>query len=154
MKEHRFSMILSLGICIASAALLAVWLFTFPAFFNWFYFGYHHLLPSAGPQAAVQNVVRCFYCCAPFAAAALGMLIALLLNLLKGRVFIPRNVSFLRWVSWCCWAVCAIAFGFGFLYMPLMIVSFAMGVVGTLLRVVKNVMHAAVALQEENSLTV
>ena len=155
MKKTRVSAGISLAICIASAALLLVWLFTFPSFFRWFYFDYHMLDQTAlSAQKAVQTVVRCFYFSAPFAAAALGMLISLLVNILRGRVFIAPNVAFLRWVSWCCWAVFIPCFVFGLRYLPLMIIAFAMGVVGTLLRVVKNIMQAAVALQEENSLTV
>lgn len=155
MIKHKTSTLISLGVCILSSVVLLVWLFTFPQFFHWFYIVYHGFSEAdPGILTAYKTVVMCFYICAPFAAAALGMLISLLCNLLKNEVFIKRNVLFLRLVSWCCYAVLLITFIGGLRYLPLMIVAFAMGVVGTLLRVVKNVMHTAVALQEENDLTI
>ena len=76
------------------------------------------------------------------------------MNILKNDVFILSNVRYLRYISWCCWAV-ALATGVaGVFYVPLAIIAVSMAVVGTLLRVVKNVVHAAVALREENELTI
>ena len=155
MKNRKFSAKLSLAVCIFFAVVLLVGLFAFPAFFRWFYVEYHHLNPE-NPLVAhnLQTVIGAFYACAPFAAAALYMLIRLLTNVLKDDVFILSNVRYLRYISWCCWAV-ALATGIaGFFYMPLAIIAAAMLVVGTLLRVVKNVVHAAVALREENELTI
>lgn len=155
MKNHKISAYISLGVCIFSSVLLVVWLFTFPGFFSWFYFDYHHLSSdSYAVSHALKPVIVGFYCCAPFAAAALGMLIALLRNVIKEALFIQRNVLYLRLISWCCYAVFLICFILGFQYLPLMIIAFAMVVVGTLLRVVKNILHAAVSLQEENNLTI
>lgn len=82
------------------------------------------------------------------------MLIRLLLNVLHAEVFIPRNVLYLRLVSWCCYAVAVATLVFGLSYFPLLFITFIMGVVGTLLRVVKNVMQTAVGLREENDLTI
>ena len=155
MKNHIFSAKLSLGVCIFFAAVLAAGLFGFPAFFRWFYVDYHHLNPEN--TLVMQNlhtVVIAFYVCAPFAAAALFLLIRLLINILKGNVFILQNVRCLRYISWCCWAVALATLVAGVFYVPLAIIAVAMAVVGTLLRVVKNVMHAAVALREENELTI
>ncbi len=155
MKKHKTSACISLGICIASSLLLLVWLFTFPQFFTWFYFDYHGLPHDPHAVAHVLNtVIACFYACAPVAAVGLGLLIALLRNIIKERLFIQRNVTYLLIISWCCYAVMLITLICGLRYLPLMIITFAMGVVGTLLRVVKNLVHAAVALQEENSLTI
>ena len=155
MKNHKFSAKLSLGVCIFFAVVLAVGLFAFPAFFRWFYIDYHHLNPeNTLVMHNLRTVIGTFYACAPFAAAALYMLIRLLRNILKDDVFILSNVRYLRYISWCCWAV-ALATGIaGVFYMPLAIIAAAMLVVGTLLRVVKNVVHAAVALREENDLTI
>ena len=155
MKKQKISTYISLVVCSLSAVLLLVWLFTFPQFFHWFYIDYHGFNESEPViRAAYQTVVICFYICAPFAAAALWMLISLLRNLLRNEVFIRQNVLYLRFVSWCCYAVLLATFFGGLKYLPLMIVAFAMGVTGTLLRVVKNVMHAAVVLREENDLTI
>ncbi len=153
--KRKTSAMISLCICLLSAALLLIWLFTFPRFFHWFYADYHGLDPlSPYVERVIRTVVTTFYCCAPFAAAALAMLVGLLWNVLKDRVFIARNVSFLRYISWCCYAVTLAALAGGFFYVPLFIIAFAAGVVGTLLRVVKNMMQSAVELREENDLTI
>lgn len=155
MINRKTSARISIAICVVSAALLLVWLVTFPRFFTWFYVEYHNLnAETLWVRRVVRNVIMTFYLCAPFAAAALGMLIALLRNILRDAVFIPLNVRFLRYVSWCCFAVTLITLFFGYFYVPLLIIAFATGVVGILLRVVKNVMQAAVELREENDLTI
>lgn len=155
MLSRKTSAKLSLGICIASAAALAALLICFPRFFSWFYMDYHRIPEATEAVTRIfRIVVTSFYLCAPFAAAALYMLIRLLKNLLDDRVFIHTNVVYLRGISWCCYAVFLVTFAGGFLYMPLFIIAFATGVVGTLLRVVKNVMHAAEELREENDLTI
>ena len=153
--KAKTSVTISLMICFMSAALLVVWLFTFPAFIRWFYFSYHSLMQEQAVLShAVSLLIPAFYACAPFAAAALYMLIRLLLHLRNGQIFIRANVLYLRLVSWCCYAVLAVTFGFGVRYMPLMIVAFAMGVAGTLARVFKNIMQSAVELREDNDLTI
>jgi hypothetical protein len=155
MKNHALSAKISLGLCIFFAAVLAAALFTFPAFMQWFYAGYHHLNPENETVIKnVRTVTVSFYACAPFAAAALYMLIRLLTNILREQVFILTNVRYLRLISWCCWAVALITLAGGCFYFPLFIICASMAVVGTLLRVVKNVVHAAVALREENELTI
>lgn len=155
MIKRKTSAYISLVICCFFAAVLAVWLFTFPAFFNWFYIIYHNIsAESAAAHIAVRTVVPAFYVCAPFAGLALYLLIRLLLNIIKDNTFIMKNVKYLRYVSWCCYAVCLITLLSGIRYMPLVIIAAATGVVGTLLRVVKNLMQSAVELKEENELTI
>ncbi len=155
MINRKVSAIASLVICFISAAVLIVWLFSFPQFFELFYIRYHHL--SAENEAVrhvASIVVPTFYACAPFAAAALYLLIRLLFNIIREKVFIIRNVWYLRIIAACCFAVCAVTLTAGLRYAPLLIITFAAALLGTLLRVVKNVMHAAVELREENDLTI
>ena len=155
MKNRLFSAKLSLGICLFFAVVLAVSVCTFPMFWSWLYTGYHHLNPAnEHVQRNIRTVITAFYVCAPFAAASLYMLIRLLTNILHDRVFIAKNVTYLRFVSLCCYAVAAATFAGGLFYLPLMIIAVSMVVVGTLLLVVKNLLHAAVALREENDLTI
>ena len=75
-------------------------------------------------------------------------------ELLHARVFTRKNVRFLSVISWCCLAVFLVTGFFGVKYVPLFIITLAMGVVGILVRVVQSVMDAAVALREENDLTI
>lgn len=155
MIKSKTSTILSLGICIASSVLLVVLIATFPNFIRWLYLNYHALqMNSDAAERIFPAVIPAFYICVPFAAAALYMLIRLLLNVLHAEVFIPRNVLYLRLVSWCCYAVAVVTLIFGLSYFPLLFITFIMAVVGTLLRVVKNVMQTAVGLREENDLTI
>lgn len=156
MLNRKTSAKISLAVCILSAAVLILWLFTFPKFFNWFYVIYHGL-DSANNyvNGAVRIVVAVFYCCAPFAGGALYCLIRLLLNIIGDRVFIIENAKYLRYVSWACYGVFVVTAVTGIVkYMPLLIIAFSTGIVGTLLRVVKNIMQSAVEISEENELTI
>ena len=154
MKYSKTSAKLSLAICIFSVVALVVTAATFPMFFKGLYFSYHDAATDTMLPELLKIVVPAFYCCVPFAGAALYMLIRLLLNIIKEKVFIKNNVGYLRYVSWCCYAVALITLIFGFKYPLLEMVMFTMAVVGTLLRVVKNIMQSAVEISEENELTI
>ena len=154
MKKRQISAALSLVICAASAVLLLAWLFTFPRFFGWFYLAYHGIAENPYTQSVMKRVIGAFYGCAPFAAASLYCLIRLLLNVMKDRVFIPRNVTYIRLVAWFCYAVALITLVTGARYFPLLIITFATFTVGTLLLVLKDLFRTAVELKEENELTI
>lgn len=155
MSRTKISAIISLVICILSSVLLAVWIFTFPQFFNWFYTIYHGLGSEyTQTNTVIKIVIPTFYACAPFAAVALYMLIRLLLNIINEVIFTVSNVKYLKWISHTCYAVMLITVVTGIFYLPLLIIGFATGVVGTLLRVVKDLMDSAVALKEENDMTI
>lgn len=142
-------------ICICSALLLAVWIFTFPSFFNWFYVEYHNLNSAdEGVKAVIKTVIISFYSSAPFAGISLYMLIRLLVNIINDSIFVMKNVLYMRGVSYCCFAVALVNLIFGIGYFPLLIIFFATAVVGILLRVLKNVMQSAVEIKQENELTI
>ena len=152
MIKRNVSAAVSLGVCIVSSLALAALIFKMPSFFSWFYSAFNGETQSA--KAVIKTVVTAFYICVPFAAAALFMMIKILINILNDRVFVFANVVLFRFLSWCCYAVLIITFIFGLRYIPLFVIAFAMGVAGTLLRVIKNIMQAAVELREENELTI
>lgn len=154
MNNCKTSVKLSLGICIFSSAALLAMTASFPVFIRWLYSFFSGPGPNAADQSVFSVMIPAFYCCVPFAAAALFMLIRLLLNVLKDKVFIMQNVKYFRLISWCCYAVALITLISGIKYIPLLIITFAMAVVGTLLRVVKNIMHSAVEISDENDLTI
>lgn len=100
-----------------------------------------------------------FLGCATFGYLALYGLIRLLLNIKKGQVFVRENVTYLRRISWDCFGVAGVAVVGGFLYKDLpftffLLMAFIAAAIGLVLRVVKNVMEAAVELKTENDLTV
>lgn len=155
MSRTKISAIVSIVICVLSSILLVVWLFTFPQFFEWFYGTYHGLGSNyTRTDTIISTVVPTFYACAPFAAAALYMLIRLLINIMNEVIFTKKNVRYLKWISFFCYDVMFITVIMGVFYLPLLIIAFAMGTVGTLLRVVTNLMDSAVKLKEENDMTI
>ena len=108
-------------------------------------------------QRALQLYYVSFYPCAAFGYVTLYSLIRLLTNIRRGDVFTLRNVAYLRRISWCCFAVAAIALAVAILYVdivPFLLVAGAAAFVGLMLRVVKNVMQQAVEIREENELTI
>ena len=89
-----------------------------------------------------------------FAYPALYSLIKLLINIKNDMIFIPFKVSCLRVLSWCCFGVAIITLAGAFYYPTLIIITAAASFMRLILRVVKNVMQAAVELREENDLTI
>lgn len=94
-----------------------------------------------------------------YALVAVGVfadikLMSLLANIKKSDVFIGQNVTNLRVLSYCCFAVALICFAFGFLRPVVFVLSFAAAFMGLILRVVKNVIARAVELREENDGTI
>jgi len=98
-----------------------------------------------------------YLCCIP-SLLALIALDRLLSNLRRNEIFTRRNVSLLRAISWCCFAVAilimaAISYYFFFIF-HLMVVAIIASFIGLIVRVVKNVIEQAVLLKEEQDLTV
>ena len=160
MWNRKHSVTLSIVVCLAVAVALTVALFIGPwAIRNWFIIvrGWS----DAGPQLQQLLLVfkTAFYPCAVFGYIALYSLMRLLFNIRKEDIFITRNVTYLRCISWCCFAVALITLVVGVLHfnpftIPFLMVAVAAGFVGLMLRVVKNVMQAAVEIREENELTI
>jgi hypothetical protein len=96
----------------------------------------------------------CYACCVP-ALAALFFLDRLLVSIARGEVFTAKNVRALRVISWCCFGealiLAAAAWNFALLLFAL---SVAAAFIGLILRVVKNVIDAAVLIKTENDLTI
>lgn len=106
-------------------------------------------------SAAVAGaVLAAFYCSALPAAVSLVCLFLLLRNLLAEQPFLRRNCTLIGIVSWCCVAVAAVTLVAGLRYMPLLLVSAAMVFIFLILRIVRRCFEAALALKEENSLTI
>jgi len=133
-----------LFLCLAFAALTP---FTF--FMNAFsHFGDIRL----GSEPAL--LITIYICLIP-AILLLLTLDRLLVNIKKDEVFTKQNVKYLRVISWACFVVALILFISGiFVYLPSFIVSVAAGFFGLIIRVVKNVIEAAVDLKNENDFTI
>ncbi len=94
------------------------------------------------------------YSIVPPAVAALISLDMLLRNIRKGQPFISQNVTLLRIISYCCFAVSVLFVYFSCLRPFGFAVVFAAAFFGVILRVVKNCFEQAVALREENDFTI
>lgn len=155
MWNRRRSETLSITVCFAFTAILTAGLFLGPwAVKLWFtvYRGWN--ANGEAMQDMLTLFSACFYPSAVFAYITLYSLIRLLFNIKKDAIFILPNVSYLRRISWCCFAVAAITLVGGVFYLPFLCVAVAAGFVGLMLRVVKNVMESAVQIKAENELTI
>jgi len=88
------------------------------------------------------------------AAYLLYNLFHLLRRIEAGQIFIAENVECLRRISWSCFVGAGIAFISGFYYLSWLFVFMAAAFMGLIVRVVKNVVAQAVALQDEADYTV
>jgi len=107
---------------------------------------------KAGMVPAVPVVI---YASLVLAAFLLITLDRLLRNIRKGDVFIFGNVKALRMISWTCFAVAILMLVSGIVVsLPFLAISIAAGFFGLIIRVVKNVIAAAVELKNENDYTI
>lgn len=155
MWDRKHSVTLSIIICFILLAILTALVFIGPWIVEiWFtkYRGW------AQGSFAVQDMLTlfkiCFYPCAVFAYITLYSLIKMLFNIKRDEIFTEYNTKALRRISWCCLAVAIITFAGGIFYVPFLFVAIAAGFMGLMLRIIKNVMQNAVALREENDLTI
>ncbi len=154
MKNCKDRMVpLSILSCLAAAAVILLLLFTGP-FVLQQYFKLQRGMTAEAARALTGRILCFFYPLAALGLAALYFLLRLLQNIKKGLVFKLKNVTLLRQISFCCLSAAAVSLIATAFYYPFLFIAAAAGFVGLILRVVKNVMQAAVALQYENDLTV
>lgn len=130
------------------AAVVFILLFTLPALLDW-YCRFRLLLPLERIALLIA-----FYCCAAVIFIALWNMDALLRNIRKEQVFTNQNVRHIRVIRWCCGGTAAICLPAALCYYPLVFVVLVMGFLFLAVSVVCRVMHAAVAIREENDLTI
>ena len=143
-KAVKFSLA-AVGFFLAAAVGLGI---AAPWLVRW-YAGFRHIRESGR-----KSILIAFYASLPFALAALVCLLRLLRNILKEKVFLEQNSRLMATVSWCCLAVAAATLGCCRWYPPLAFVTVSMAFIFLIVRVVRNCFIAAIALKEENSLTI
>jgi hypothetical protein len=155
MWNAKKSTTLSIIVCFIFVIILTVGLFLGPWFIKTWFTVYRGWSENS---EAMQNMLTlfkwCFYPSSIFAHITLYSLLKLLFNIKRQEIFIQKNVTYLRVISWCCFAVALITFVGGCFYLPFFVVSVAAAFVGLMLRVVKNVMQNAVEIKAENELTI
>ena len=105
------------------------------------------------PQERAATLVA-FYICAAITGYALWQMDSLLRSILKGQVFIPKNVERIRAVQYCCGLVSLVCLPAAVYSYPLIFVVVIMAFLCLAVSVVSQVMGAAVAIREENDLTI
>ena len=100
------------------------------------------------------SVTIAFYPCAAAALAALWHLDRMLRNILNEQVFIPENVTHIRWVRLCCACVSLFCIAPSFFYPPMIFLVIIMGFLFLVVTVVCQVFKAAIEIREENDLTI
>ena len=78
----------------------------------------------------------------------------LLSRIHKGEFFSEANIFSLRLISWCSFCVAIVTLLAGLFYLSFLLVAVAFAFIGLIVRVVKNVFEQALAIKEENDLTV
>lgn len=129
-------------------AILVAMLFLVPVLLNWY--AEFRFLTEVG----WWTICITFYVCAAVTAPALLWIDRLLGNILKQQVFTAENVGLLRGVRWCCGIISLLCIVPGVIYRPLLLMVLIMGFLCFVLTVVVQVMKAAVAIREENDLTI
>ena len=72
----------------------------------------------------------------------------------KGEVFVPRNETGLRRISWCCIFEAAVCVVSALYYLPFLLVAVAAGFMALIVRVIKNVFAEAIILKTEQEFTI
>ena len=107
------------------------------------------LLP--GEQTAI---IAGYYCSLPMILLTLWKVQKLLKNIQNEAVFTEENVRLLAVIRGCCLGIFAVCLVAGFFFFPLLLVVAILGFLGLMMQVLKQVMARAVAIREENDLTV
>ena len=132
---------------LVSLAILLL-IFVMPAILNW----YCTVRTLSKLEQIVITVA--FYVCVVPVSMALWQLHGLLLSLLKGDVFLKKNVRRIRIIQWCCFAVSFICLPAALAYYPLIFLVIIMGFLSLVVAVVCRTMDEAVTIREENDLTI
>jgi hypothetical protein len=129
-------------------ALIGVLIFLVPRLLDI----YSRMRPLGG--YARLSILLCFYCCVPVVAAALVCIEFLLKNIRKKEIFVASNLNHIRRIRLCCALVSLISLPASLYYMPLIFLVLIMAFLSLMVNVVCQVFKAAVALREENDLTI
>ncbi len=134
----------------AVMAVVAALIFTLPTLLRW----YADLLGYYPPREELTGIWIAYILCACVIGIALFCTDKLMRNILAGRVFVRENVRQVRIIQYCCGivsAVCLVAVVFA---LPMILFAAIMGFLSLVVSVLAQVLDAAVALQEENDLTI
>ena len=145
-KFTKFTLWVSRSVALIVAALI----FTLPQLLRW----YGSLLGYKPHADDITGITYCYAISAVVILFALWNVDKLLRNILAGDVFTRENVKRVRRVVWCCAAVSLICVGAIFFMLPMAVFAIIMAFVCMAVNVAACVLDAAVAIREENDLTI
>ena len=144
--SHK-SLFLSRVLTAAVLVLAVTALFCIPVITEWY--------DAVSGQEPIRTVLTvCLYLSDFLGIAAVWQLHRLLENIAKQKLFVQENVACFRLISWCCFAVSLIWLVLTYWRLLAFFVAFIAAFAGLILRVLKNLLEAAVALREENDYTI
>ena len=134
----------------AVAAVVALLMVGLPALHRW----YAALLHYPVPEGDIWGLWGAYLACAVIILVAVWNMEKLLKNLLANQVFVRENVCRVRRVQWCCGLVALLCLVAAFFALPALLIGAIMGFLCLVVSVVACVLDGAVALREENDLTI
>lgn len=136
------------GVLTAAMLVLAAGgMFLVPAVVRWY-----GALSGHGPGNTMLAV--CLYASLLTGIAALCILLKMLVNMAKQRMFVMENVRCLRVISWCCFLLAAIWLTLGYFRFIALCVGIVSAFAGLIVRVMKNLLETATAMREEQDYTI
>ena len=148
MHEHDLHTKIALWVNRGVALLVFAHLFFLPAILRW-YCSIRMLT-----QLDQQGIMAAFYCCAAVIFVALRNIERLMKSILAQQVFTRENVLRIRRIQWCCGGVSLLCVPASVCYLPLIFLVVIMAFACLMVSVVARVMDKAVAIREENDLTI
>lgn len=100
------------------------------------------------------SIMVAFYICAIITAVALLQMDRLLRNILDDQVFVRKNIRLIQKIRGCCGLVALVCLPAAVFYMPLIFMFVTMAFLWLVVGVVAQTLDAAVAIREENDLTI
>lgn len=141
------SLFLSRALTLATLILGVASLFCIPVITEWY-----DAVSGQNPIHVELNIL--LYLSALLGILALWQLKGLLDRFAKEEVFVTENAASFRKIAWCCFGVAFLWLIFTFWRFLAFLVAFMAAFAGLLLRVMKNMLEAAVKLREENDFTI
>ena len=148
MEKNLSAVRLTLWVERVISAVVVLLLPGLPYLLNW----YRTQRPL--PQYSYLAILIAFYCCAIFVMLALFAMDRLLRNILAAQVFVTANTRYIRQIQWYCAIISLICLPASFFYAPLWFMVLIMAFLSLVICVVARVMDAAIAIREENDLTI
>lgn len=149
------SLILSRILTFAAAFVAVFTAFFIPTISDWYKYEMTYEAESIF-QRSTMFLPMCItlYVCDALALAALWNLNSLLRNISNDEVFVPKNTTCLRRISWICMIAGAVLIVFGLWSIIFMVFGMCAVMFGLIMRVLKNVFEKAVEIKSENDFTI